>query len=218
MGIDRDIAQWQVETTQRQASRDALQPLFSLNEQFLKAIAHSVPTSARASPLVVTMRDDFRQMSAEARRRLARSPLLVEAGFATCNRWSIDVLHQSRPRRADPNRTWLSRSQAVGFARSTFFLAWYFVHTFPSAPRLILGMSDACIAFFAQLKLGDIQRLSECRYDWIRPRWESDPSIWRSLISLARNPPKTIPGAVTLHAMSLISADVRRDEQSSSTT
>jgi hypothetical protein len=216
MDIQQEISVYPVALNPRRPGQNPIQPLFSLNQQLLELLASSTHSQEQPSPLVSTMRDAFRGMDPDSRSRLAHGPLLIDAGFANSDRWSIDQLRRSRSRRDVLNTDWLSRPRAVLLARSTLFLGWYWVHTFPSAAKLLLGMSDACVAFFNQATLADVRRLSEIRYHWIRLRWEREPAIWQGLISLARNPPKTIPNAVTLRLITLVAADVRRHQHPSS--
>jgi hypothetical protein len=193
-------------------SPDLLQSLFSLNEQLLELLTSAAETRNPTSPLVATLYETFRRMDANTRGQLSRAPLLIDAGFAVPDRWSMEI-HQASCRSRGRPEHWLARRQAVALARSTFFIAWHLVHTFPHASKLLLGMCDPCISFFDRATVSDVQRLSERRYEWIRPRWELQPEIWEDLITLARHPPKLLPGSVALRAMALIAAEVRRNQR-----
>jgi hypothetical protein len=192
-------------------SPELLQSVFSLNEQLLELLSYAAQTTRHRSPLVESLYETFRGMDANTRVQLSRAPLLIDAGFGIPDRWSDEAHQASSHRRARPEH-WLARSKAVALARSTFTIAWHSVHTFPHVARLLLGMCDPCISFFDRATVSDIQRLSERRYEWIRPRWELQPEIWRELIALARHPPKLLPGSVVLRAMGLIAAEVRRNQ------
>ena len=190
---------------------DLLKPLFSLNEQLLDLLIAAAQTEDRASPLVAALYGSFRRLDATTRDRLSRTPLLVDAGFAIPERWSTPLSDEWPPDGQQPPVLSLARASVVALAQSTFVLAWHLIRAFPDASKLLLGMCDPCVSFFQQAKVGDALELSERRYEWVRPRWELQPEIWRELIGLARYPPKLLSGSVALRAMTRIAAETRRN-------
>jgi len=215
MDVHRNDPRLPIALDPRRLSSDGLQSLFSLNEQLLEQLTRAARVGNGTSPLVAALYGEFCLLDATTCRYLSHAPLLIDAGFSDPHRWLCPLRTKTSGRRRPLSGHWLGRSQAVALARETFFVGWYLVHTFPHAPKLLLGMCDPCVAFFNEATVNDVQKLSEQRYEWIKPRWETQPQIWRELIMLARHPPKSMPGSVALRAMALIAAEVRRRQSDS---
>jgi len=192
------------ETDGKSSPCDELEPIFALNAQFLDTLVLAAASPACKLPLALSLRGLLRRMRPEDRARLARGPLLLDAGFDDLLRWRQVQSGRLPPRHlAAQTIPWMPRAEAIRLARSTFMLAWYFSRTRPSAARVLLGIPTSCAQLIGALPLRTVQLLGE-RYEWVRPRWDAYPQFWRELLFLAMHPPKTLPWSAMLRAIELL--------------
>src|SRR6185369_6075788 len=107
----------------------------------------------------------WRELSTAARAQLAASPyLLADAGFDDESRWSL------------PARRMVQDLPAVS-AEPVF--------TGPGSEdfvRAVLGMTPACATRIAALRLRDLDWVVQHHPEWVRPRWDRQPRVWRHLL------------------------------------
>ena len=187
-------------------SEDVLHPLWELNGQFLQRLLKCVPPEQPSLTLACTLRRQLITLKAPTRERLARGPLLLDAGFADKQRWMRALENRGRTAQDDSTPApppWLPREDAVLLSRSTGLLAWHVVRSHPELAEWLLGISPPCATFFTALGLAELQELSERYCDWLRPRWEDHPDVWHVLIEFVRRTEDLPPWVVTLRTLQL---------------
>jgi hypothetical protein len=143
------------------------------------------PEHAPDAPRLVTLlRADWRRLDASAQRRVAACPyLLLDAGFAQPERWERwERTPCPRVMDASSPRGYFSGRDGVALVRRTLVLAWHLARANRVTGRVILGMSALSAERIAAARLADLEALAELGPDWIVPRWEAQPSVWRQLI------------------------------------
>ena len=147
----------------------------------LAAKERSHPTS----PLALELRGILSAMDVAACSRAASCPyLLVDAGFQDAIRWAsaaVELEPVVRPAGSFPGK------EALQLSHMTLTFAWSLVRSHREGANLLLGLSPACSKIIAELRLQELQHIAANHFDWIRPRWESRPEVWRRLLAAAKD-------------------------------
>jgi hypothetical protein len=164
----------------------ALEPIHELNSLLLELLADATqrPSSEMRSGLVSAIKEPLVRLAPEARKRSARSPVcLVDAGFKEQARWG--AVADRTDDRIPVQALAFPHLQAIQLAHETLMLAWTMARASPESACIVFGMTRTCVSSIARLTIQTIQRTAERHPDWIRPRWENDPAIWRHLLHMA---------------------------------
>ncbi len=188
-------------------SGGVLDPLLEINGQCIDILCGMAGAEVAALPLLHEQPQLWRALSIEGRRQMANSPyLLVDAGFSDEARWrrlqQNGVQDVPRELRADC----FQGERAAGFARRVLVYGWHLARSHRSVARIALGMTPGCIARIAQLSLRDIDWLCEHHPGWVRPRWESQPLVWRQLLAAAVNADNAALQQASLRGIQLLAA------------
>jgi hypothetical protein len=172
-------------TTEPEWFTAARRPLQEINSRLLDLMAFAASESSHPRlPLALELRDILDGMDFAARSRAASCPyLLVDAGFQDAERWSqaaVELEPVIAPAGAFPQK------EALELAHMTLTFAWSLVRSHREGASLLLGLSPACSKIIADLRLQELQHIAASHYDWIRPRWESRPEVWRRLLTAAK--------------------------------
>ena len=164
----------------------AMDLLAEINGQCLDLLCTLAEAGHAAAPVGADMAPYWQRLTAEPRRRLAAAPyLLADAGFSDEARWrSLQVGGVHDQQRKLPVSVF-GIQNAAAFSRRVLVFGWHLARSQPSAARLALGMTPACLSLIAALRLQDIDRIGELHPGWVRPRWESRPEIWRHMVHAA---------------------------------
>ena len=153
--------------------------------------------------------DAWRGLSPAARAHLAASPyLLVEAGFDDEARWALPARRMVQDLPATPRAPVFTGPAAEAFIHSVLVFGWHLARANRQLARVVLGMTPACAARVATLKLGDMGWVVEHHPEWVRPRWERQPRVWRHLLGAARESDTTLLTQVSLRGLQLMAAGV----------
>jgi hypothetical protein len=87
--------------------------------------------------------------------------------------------------------------------------AWHLARSEPAAARLLLGLSEANLAIIGGCSLSRLTQLAENRTQWLRPRWESRPKVWRSLLRTAGTGGGGAVEQLRMRGLQLLAADAR---------
>jgi len=163
-----------------------LQPIWELNIRCLSLLAETAEGAlGDAFPLVRQIRESLIAMNPEIRNRAARkSFLLLDLEFSNLNWWQTVVSH---PSRSPPLPAWrgrFPRASARALARATLSVVWHGLQADRYA-RCRFGMLPAVAALLQSVSLTELERLAERRYQFLRPRWEDRPAVWRQLLESA---------------------------------
>jgi hypothetical protein len=171
-------------TTEPEWFTAARKPLQEINGRLLDLMALASRETSPPKFFTVALRDIFGGMDFAARERAASCPyLLVDAGFQDALRWAsaaVELEPVVSPAGIFP------RNEALELAHMTLTFAWSLVRSRREGASLLLGLSPACSKIIADLRLQELQHIAANHYDWIRPRWESRPEVWRRLLTAAK--------------------------------
>jgi hypothetical protein len=172
-------------TTEPEWFTAARRPLQEINGRLLDLMALAVRESSHPTlPLALELRDILSGMDIAACSRAASCPyLLVDAGFQDALRWASAAIE------LEPVVTQVGtfpRKEALELAHMTLTFAWSLVRSHREGASLLLGLSPACAKIIADLRLQELQDIAANHYDWIHPRWESRPEVWRRLLTAAK--------------------------------
>jgi hypothetical protein len=73
----------------------------------------------------------------------------------------------------------------------------------------MLGMPAPCVTLIAQRTLGQMRQLAEAHPEWLRPRWMSQPRVWRELLTAARTDDAPALWRARLRGQTLLAAETR---------
>ena len=159
----------------------ALAPLVEINARCIDLLCAMAQTAGDLPPLLADRRLAWTSLTPGARAQLAAVPwLLVDTGCGDEARWRL----HSTARDGDAGPAFFG-VEALGFIRHVLVFSWHIARSQPQLARLALGMSAACSARLAALRLSELDALAETSRHRIRPRWENSPAIWRSLLRAA---------------------------------
>ncbi len=172
-----------------------LSPVFEINQQALSLLRDLALGGATvALPLIVSepLRA-WRDLSDAGLQQLAASPvLLLDAGFGLNARWSgwgERAVQDAAAGAATPEFFapihWSANARDL--LRRVLNFAWHLARSEPPTARFVLGMNEATARHFGQLSLADLDWITEYRPGWIRPRWDTQPETWASLLNSAES-------------------------------
>jgi hypothetical protein len=162
-----------------------LEPLAEINERVLEVLGVEGsalrPYTSALSPVLA---GQWRSLDAAGRSRLAAGPyLLLDCRFSSPELWSTPVHAGVR----DAARAGRGFASALGAAtlRHVMLVAWHWSRANLTTAQIALGFTESCARLIASTRLRDLEALAELCPEWIRPRWENRPDIWRQLLSAA---------------------------------
>ncbi len=188
---------------------ETLESLLELNEMaFALLAAQAAERGTPATTLLTAVTSVWRRLDAVARRRAAACPyLLLDAGFADTQRWSVATAQVSDVREYPP--PFFTVPAALEASRLVFTYAWHLARTQPAAAQLLLGMRAPCAAAISRCSLRQAFALGERHAGWLRPRWSARPEVWQELLVAAAAGEDTALERARLHGLTLLAAESR---------
>lgn len=164
-------------------------PLAELNAECLGLLATYAADLAvrRSAPaLLVELRSEWADLSAQAVRRLAAAPFsLFDVGLGHAPRWlelrAPGVHDQSSS--AEP--CFFEPAEARSIARRMLVYGWHLARSRPRAACLVFGASIAAVESLAACSLSALETIAERNADSLRPRWAGQITFWRALLAAA---------------------------------
>lgn len=148
-------------------------------------------------------------------RAAQRGFLLVDLEFGNPVWWRRVGKSAVNKPRAERRTPAFPRIGGQQLARSTLFLAWHAVRSEPAAASVMLGLSAEVQSEIARLSLHDIDCIAVKRHADLRPRWETEPQLWRQLLRAAQSGDYRIARAVNIRGLQLITGAVTNRETES---
>ena len=185
-----------------------LAPLHEVNERCVETLVQSAKREHRDTlPLVLQLRQEFREVTPEIRTRVAaRSFLLVDMQFTNKEWW---LRARDRPSRPQPLPAWrgtLPRSGGARLARATLLLAWSTIRLDPNVGCL-LGMTREVVQVVGQLSTVELLEIAESHFRHVRPRWEDRPAVWRQLLKVAQGDDLRRLRDINLYGLQLLTGE-----------
>jgi hypothetical protein len=187
-----------------------MEAVAEINAQCLEYLcALAAEPSRRLPDMFGSHADAWRDLSAAARAQLSSSPyLLVDAGFDDESRWLLTarrMVNDVPPAASEPV---FNGPGAEAFIRAVLVLGWHLARANRQLARVVLGMTPACAVRIASLRLLDLDWVVRHHPEWVRPRWERQPRVWRHLLGAAREPETGLLTQVSLRGLQLLAANV----------
>ena len=137
----------------------------------------------------------------------ASAVLLVDAQFADARLWSEAIVGAVNDRPPSPPAAFFTVDGTVAVMRLVVTHAWHLARSEPAAARLLLGLSAANLAVIGGCTLSRLTQLAETRTQWLRPRWESRPRVWCSLLRTAGTGDSRAMERLRVRGLQLLAAD-----------
>jgi hypothetical protein len=205
-------ARWRIGEWLADGSMEAVAEINAQCLDFLCELAAqlpSAPNARRAPAMFGGQLEAWRSLSPAARAQLAASPyLLVEAGFDDETRWALPARRMVQDQGPAPREPVFTGPAAADFMRGVLVFGWHLARANRQLARVVLGMSPACAARVAILKLRDLDWVVEHHPGWVRPRWERQPRVWRHLLGAALDSDTALLTQVSLRGLQLMAAGV----------
>jgi hypothetical protein len=185
---------------------DRIGPLADVNSQSLRWLikVSSHPKHAE-SDFLGAISGRLCALSAAERNYAARFPfLLVDLRLRDLDWWQHVASHTATALSRSPWLTPLPPKLTTKLARSTLVLAWHTARVDQEAALLLLGLSRPVADLIAGLHLPDVDRISERHYQYLRPRWDNQPSVWKHLLDASRTGDQTASTAFVLRGLQLV--------------
>jgi hypothetical protein len=175
-------------TWERQSwlSAATLESMTDVNEEVLALLRAQCSVTGWQPPLIQDVRDLLLNLDAASMRRAAGTAvLLVDAGFGQGSRWSDAIVGAVNDRDAPAAAAFFTVDAAVRVMRLVMTHAWHLARSEPAAARLLLGLSATNVTVIGGCSLTRLLGLADVRTQWLRPRWEDRPGVWRELLRTA---------------------------------
>jgi len=199
-------------TRQSRASRraDRIGPLADVNAQSLRwLIKVSSHPKHVESEFLGEISGRLCALSTAERSYAARFPfLLVDMRLTDLDWWQHVAARTATLSNRSPWLTQLPPRLTTKLARTTLVLAWHTARVDQQAALLLLGLSRPVAEVIARLHLPDVDRISERHYQQLRPRWDSQPSVWKHLLDASRTGDQTASAAFVLRGLQLVAGDL----------
>jgi hypothetical protein len=184
-----------------------LDPLVEINAQCIDLLRGMAGRDRAALPILGDLAPLWRALPQDGRRRLADCPyLLVDAGFGDEARWRLLQQRAVNDQPRELRAVCFAGERAVGFSRRVLMYGWHLARAHRSVARIVLGMSPACLDRIATLSLRELEGVCEQHPGWVRPRWESQPLIWRQMLAAAVSADAPAMQQASLRGIQLLAA------------
>lgn len=188
-----------------------LHHIADLNEHFLGLLqrAQARPGAVARCTLLGALRAQWQQLDATRLRLLAECPyLLLDAGFALPECWQARAGAVVNEVAASGRGVMFEDPAGPELGRRALVLGWHLAQANPFAARIALGMSARCTGLVAASRLQDLEQLVSVRPDWMRPRWDDRPQVWRQLLQAAIEGPVSRLRLLQLRGLQLLAGSM----------
>jgi hypothetical protein len=187
-----------------------LESMAEVNEEALALLRAQCKAGGAQAPLIQDVGDTLLNLDAASLRRAAGSAvLLVDAGFADGSRWSDAIVGGVNDRQSPALEPFFTVEAAVRVMRLVTTQAWHLARSEPAAARLLAGLSATNVAVIGGCTLNRLIVLAESRAQWLRPRWENRPRVWRDLLRTAADGDSGALERLRVRGLQLLAADAQ---------
>lgn len=187
-----------------------MEAVAEINAQCLDFLCALAADPQRRLPEMFTGQvDAWRELSPSSRAQLAASPyLLADAGFDDESRWLLPARRMVHDLPEQAGQPVFAGAGAPEFIRAVLVFGWHLARANRQLARVVLGMTPSCAARIGTLRLRDLDWVVQHHPEWVRPRWERQPRVWRHLLGAARDPGAALLTQVSLRGLQLLAANV----------
>jgi hypothetical protein len=193
--------------------RFPFEALFEINGRCLELMMEAASAPMRGMhPLLYRVREPLTQLTPAARRRAARSRiLLVDLRFNDAAYW-ISLAAPSYRLTGSKGHAFFPRRKAADLSRSTLVLAWHALLASPEIAGVALGMHRDVAKVIAEMPISSLERIAKNEVDELMPRWADLSNVWSALLQAAQDNDSHMSRFVTLHALQLAATEAERAE------
>jgi hypothetical protein len=185
-----------------------LESVAEVNEQVLALLRDQCRVAAAQPSLLRDVSSLVLNLDAKSVQCAAASAvLLVDAQFADAQLWSEALVGAVNDRPPLTPAAFFTVDGTVAVMRLVVTHAWHLARSEPAAARLLLGLSAANLAVIGGCTLSRLTQLAETRTQWLRPRWESRPRVWCSLLRTAGTGDSRAMERLRVRGLQLLAAD-----------
>jgi hypothetical protein len=185
-----------------------LESVVEVNEQVLALLREQCRLAVAQPPLLQDVSSLVLNLDAKSLRCAAGSAvLLVDAQFADARAWPEAIVGAVNDRPPLAPAAFFTVDGTVAVMRLVMTHAWHLARSEPAAARLLLGLSAANLAVIGGCTLSRLTQLAETRTQWLRPRWESRPRVWRNLLRTAGAADSAAVERLRVRGLQLLAAD-----------
>jgi len=202
-----------VTTASTPLGRFPFEALFEINGRCLELMVEAAAAPTRGMhPLLYRVREPLIQLTPAARRRAARSRiLLVDLRFNDAGYW-MGLASTSSRRISSKGYGFFPRRSAADLSRSTLVLAWHALLSSPEIAGVALGMDREVAKIIAEMPISGLERLAKSEFDELMPRWADLTTVWTELLQAAQENDSHTSRFVTLHALQLAATEQARTD------
>jgi hypothetical protein len=180
------------------------------NQRCIEMLAITARQEQNAFPLVTELRELFKGQTPATCQRIAdRAYLLVEMELRNAEWWQEARSHPSMGVRRTPSwRGAFRRQAAVALARIILLTVWNSLRVDRDATHIVLGLSGSVADVIGSLRLDEIDRIAQSRYQYVRPRWDDRPAVWRTLLQASQSSDEQAMNEFDIHAIQLLAGEL----------
>ncbi len=191
-------------------SATTLESMTEVNEEVLTLLRAQCSAAGPQQPLIQDVSELLRNLDAVSMRRAAGTAvLLVDARFARGSQWSDAIVGAVNDRDSPAPAAFFTVDAAVRMMRLVMTHAWHVARSEPAGARLLLGLSETNVAVIGGCTLTRLLGLAEVRTQWLRPRWEHRPQVWRDLLRTAAAGDAGALERLRVRGLQLLAAEAR---------
>jgi len=185
-----------------------LERLYEINGRCIAALVAFAKRPIHRRPvdsLATQVRDLLISLDSGAHRRAAECRFsLVDVAFSDDEWWRSVRPRPLRPSSGGVRPDCFPRRTAVSLGHSALALAWHIASIDVGAARLFFGLSSGCAGVISSLTLEDLESIAHRHFHYVRPRWETRPALWRTLLTAARAGEAKALKSFHLHAIQML--------------
>ncbi len=167
--------------------RDAscLVPVLKFNERCMDLFC-AIASDANECPMFASNVGLWKELDADARRRLAGTPfVLVDIRFRDAEWWREVALTRGRKPEHSMSEQMLPASFAESLMYETLMFCWQMVGASRTVGMSAFAMSSAVIEIVAALAPHDVREIAERQYSAVKVRWSTDAGFWQDFLKSA---------------------------------
>jgi hypothetical protein len=189
--------------------RFPFEALFEINERCLELMVQVASGSTRGMhPLLYGVRGPLSQLTPAARRRAARSRiLLVNIRFQDVGYWKTLTSVSQRPTAPNKIHACFPRRTAADLSRSILTLAWHALLASPEVAGLVFGMHREVAKIISDMRIADLEQIAKSQFDELTPRWADLSMVWKDLLHAAQENTPNVCRIVALHSLQLAATE-----------
>lgn len=195
----------------RWKSAQCLAPVQRLNERCIELLCDIAPSADVELQIIKENAELWAQLEPEARRRLARVPLvIVDAQFKNDEWWRRVAQSAGQAAGAHAISNGLPSGVSEELMYETLMFGWQIVGSNRTIALTSFAMSPAVAETIAALTPKSIREIAGRQYSSIEMRWVDDVEFWRELLHAAIAANEEDLAALHLHAKLVVLGELVR--------